>query len=152
MTEAQKEAREALIEQATWALIDYDTDVADRGVSDEHYRERRADVERVFPILASRAPQPTEDDADLPDPLQRIYWYSCTTTTRTRYCEEHHRRSITVGELLARRAPAEPAVTDEMVERGLKVSREFPRKRGLDNARNVMRAVLEAALNGADDE
>ena len=42
---------EELIEQATYALIDYDTDVADRGVSDEHYRERRADVERVFPIL-----------------------------------------------------------------------------------------------------
>lgn len=37
-------------------------------------------------------------------------------------------------------------VTDDMVERGLKVSREFPMKRGLDNARNVMRAVLEAAL------
>lgn len=43
--------REALIETATWALIDYDTDVADRGVTDEHYRKRRADVERVFPIL-----------------------------------------------------------------------------------------------------
>jgi len=46
--------REALIEQATWALIDYDTDVADRGVRDEHYRGRRAEVERIAPILASR--------------------------------------------------------------------------------------------------
>ncbi len=44
--------REALIEQATWALIEWDTDTSDRGVRDEHYRERRADVERIFPILA----------------------------------------------------------------------------------------------------
>ena len=43
-------------------------------------------------------------------------------------------------------ARSNTVVTDEMVERGLKISREFPRKRGLDNARNVMRAVLEAAL------
>jgi hypothetical protein len=37
-------------------------------------------------------------------------------------------------------------VSDEMVERALKVSLEFPRKRGLDNAHNVMRAAIEAAL------
>lgn len=59
--------REALIEQATWALIDNDTDVVDRGVSDEHYRERRADVERVFPILARRTVQgePEAPNSDL---------------------------------------------------------------------------------------
>lgn len=48
----------------------------------------------------------------------------------------------------AERAEARLLVTDEMVERGLNVSREFPMRRGLDNARNVMRAVLEAALRG----
>lgn len=48
------EEREALTEQAVWALIDHDTDVADRGVRDEHYRERRADVERILPILHRR--------------------------------------------------------------------------------------------------
>lgn len=46
--------------------------------------------------------------------------------------------------------PVQVEVTDDMVERGLKVSREFPRKRGLDNAYNVMRAVLEAALGGGE--
>lgn len=46
-----EEDREALISQATWALVDYDTDVTDRGVQNEHYKERRADVERIFPIL-----------------------------------------------------------------------------------------------------
>lgn len=49
--------REALIEEATWVLIDWDTDIVDRGVRDEHYRERRADVERVFPILFRRPVQ-----------------------------------------------------------------------------------------------
>lgn len=44
-------------------------------------------------------------------------------------------------------AGASRPISDDMVERGLKVSREFPMKRGLDNAQNVMRAVLEAALN-----
>ena len=44
-------SREDLIEQATWALIDYDTDVVDRGVRDEHYRERRGDVERVWAVF-----------------------------------------------------------------------------------------------------
>jgi hypothetical protein len=58
--------REALIESATWALIEYDTDTADRGVRDEHYRERRADVERVAPILANlrRLSTPTEEDVE----------------------------------------------------------------------------------------
>lgn len=46
-------------------------------------------------------------------------------------------------------AKSSAEVTEEMVESGLKVSREFPLKRGLDNARNVMRAVLEAALRGS---
>jgi hypothetical protein len=56
--------REALIEQATWALVEWDTDTADRGVRDEHYRERRADVERVFPILArNRGRGPITDEA-----------------------------------------------------------------------------------------
>lgn len=50
--------REALIEQATWALIEWDTDTADRGVRDEHYRDRRADVERVFPLLFRRSEVP----------------------------------------------------------------------------------------------
>lgn len=50
--------REALIEQATWALIEWDTDTADRGVRDEHYRDRRGDVERVFPILFRRSEVP----------------------------------------------------------------------------------------------
>lgn len=60
--EAQK--RDDLIEEATWALIEWDTDTADRGVSDEHYRDRRADVERVFPILFRRAePQVEPSDA-----------------------------------------------------------------------------------------
>jgi hypothetical protein len=60
------DAREALIESATWALIEYDTDTADRGVRDEHYRERRADVERVAPILANlrRLSTPTEEDVE----------------------------------------------------------------------------------------
>jgi len=44
---------EERIDQATWALIDADTDVVDRGVSGEHYRERRAEVERIAPILAA---------------------------------------------------------------------------------------------------
>ena len=52
-TEAGDE-REALIEEATWRLIEWDTDTADRGVRDEHYQDRRADVERIFPILAAR--------------------------------------------------------------------------------------------------
>jgi hypothetical protein len=52
--------RETLIDQATWALIEYDTDVSDRGVRDEHYRDRRADVERVFPILFRRSEVPVE--------------------------------------------------------------------------------------------
>ena len=62
--EAQKahtptdDEREALIEQATWALIEWDTDTADRGVRDEHYRDRRGDVERVFPILFRRSEVP----------------------------------------------------------------------------------------------
>lgn len=47
------------VEAAIWALIESDTDTSDRGVSDEHYRERRADVERIAPILcASVAPAP----------------------------------------------------------------------------------------------
>lgn len=49
--------REALVEEATWALIEWDTDTVDRGVRDEHYRERRADIERVFPILFRRPVQ-----------------------------------------------------------------------------------------------
>ena len=49
---------EERVEAATWALIDWDTDVVDRGVRDEHYRERRAEVERIAPILAAGvAPQ-----------------------------------------------------------------------------------------------
>lgn len=41
-------------------------------------------------------------------------------------------------------------VTNAMVERGLEISREFPMKRGLDNAYNVMRAALEAAMGGGE--
>ena len=48
-------------------------------------------------------------------------------------------------------ARSNTVVTDEMIERGLKVSREFPIRRGLDNARNVMRAVLEAAIAYSDN-
>ena len=59
--------REDLIEQATWALIDYDTDVADRGVRDEHYRERRADVERIFPIIAGRSREATTEPQPITD-------------------------------------------------------------------------------------
>lgn len=55
-------APEDALEQATWALIEYDTDTADRGVSDEHYRERRADVERVAPILAVRGVEMTPEN------------------------------------------------------------------------------------------
>lgn len=40
-----------LIEQATFALIEHDGTWQDGDPSEEHYRERRADVERVFPIL-----------------------------------------------------------------------------------------------------
>ncbi|KKI18729.1 hypothetical protein XM48_10640 [Leucobacter sp. Ag1] len=51
---------EERIEAATWALIEGDTDTSDRGVSDEHYRERRAEVERIAPILAPVTPsEPT---------------------------------------------------------------------------------------------
>lgn len=55
-------ALEDALERATWALIEYDTDTADRGVSDEHYRERRADVERVAPILAVRGVEMTPEN------------------------------------------------------------------------------------------
>ncbi len=60
--DSSDDEREALIEQATWVLIEYDTDTADRGVSDEHYRERRADVERVFPLLFRRTVQGEPSD------------------------------------------------------------------------------------------
>ena len=50
------------VEAATWALIESDTDTSDRGVSDEHYRERRADVERVAPILRAGAAPPAPSD------------------------------------------------------------------------------------------
>lgn len=49
---------EEQIEAATWALIDWDTDIVDRGVRDEHYRERRAEVERIAPILTSAGVAP----------------------------------------------------------------------------------------------
>ncbi|MFD5599901.1 hypothetical protein ACFWHR_07565 [Leucobacter sp. NPDC058333] len=62
-TPVQGGATEEQIEAATWALIDSDTDVADHGVSDEHYRERRAEVERIAPILALSAPT-SADPAD----------------------------------------------------------------------------------------
>lgn len=52
-----------LIEAATWALIEYDTDVSDRGVRDEHYRERRADVERVLAVFEA-ARKPTDDERE----------------------------------------------------------------------------------------
>ena len=54
-TPVQGVSTEEQIEAVTWALTDSDTDVADRGVSDEHYRERRAEVERIAPILALSA-------------------------------------------------------------------------------------------------
>jgi len=54
-------SKRELIEAATWALIDYDTDVVDRGVSDEHYRERRAEVERVWAVF-EEAHAPTDDE------------------------------------------------------------------------------------------
>ncbi len=62
-------------------------------------------------------------------------------------------RARQIGDELVAKIASQPVqveVTDEMIERGLKVSREFPMKRGLDNAYNVMRAVLEAALGGGD--
>lgn len=48
-------ATEEQIEAATWALIELDTDTTDRGVSGEHYRERRAEVERIAPIFSVSA-------------------------------------------------------------------------------------------------
>ncbi|MBW9094623.1 hypothetical protein JNB62_13080 [Microbacterium jejuense] len=56
--------REELIEKATWTLIEWDTDTADRGVRDEHYRERRTDVERIFPILFRRQGPITDADVE----------------------------------------------------------------------------------------
>lgn len=64
--------REALIAQATWALIEYDTDVSDRGVRDEHYRDRRADVERVFPILFRRSEVPESQGERRPCRLPHV--------------------------------------------------------------------------------
>ena len=74
-TEAGDE-REALIEEATWRLIEWDTDTADRGVRNEHYQDRRADVERIFPILAAgfhRTVQGEPSDATLGIMAQRFY-------------------------------------------------------------------------------
>lgn len=45
---------EVRLEAATWALIERDTDTSDRGVSEEHYRERRAEVELVAALLAAQ--------------------------------------------------------------------------------------------------
>ena len=53
-------SHEERIEAATWALINGDTDVTDRGVSDSHYRERRAEVEKIAPILAPDTPSEPE--------------------------------------------------------------------------------------------
>lgn len=63
--EARDDEREEAIEAATHRLIDWDTDVADRGVSEEHYRERRADVERIFDIIAGyrKHPEPEITEA-----------------------------------------------------------------------------------------
>lgn len=50
-------SRESLLEAAVvglaWALIEDDTDVSDRGVSPEHYRERVEDARRMLPGLVA---------------------------------------------------------------------------------------------------
>lgn len=98
------------------------------------------------------APQPPEDDADLPDPLQRIYWYSCDCDVRTRYCEEHHRRSITVGELLARRAPAEPAEDEPLNIERENAAAEYTRRNvgGMQPVMTVGERVHDAFVSGAE--
>lgn len=48
--------RERAIETATWALINHDTDVVDRGVTDQHYRDRRDDVVMVLGALGLFVP------------------------------------------------------------------------------------------------
>lgn len=67
------------IEAATWALIDSDTDVVDRGVRDEHYRERRAEVERIAPIFtaAGIAPQEPSKCSNPQCPLDRSHSGPC---------------------------------------------------------------------------
>lgn len=50
------------IDAATFALCDYDTDIADRGISKEHWEERRQDVLRVVGTLGfDREPEPTTE-------------------------------------------------------------------------------------------
>ena len=44
-----------VIERAAWVLIECDTDTADRGVSEEHYRERLAEVRLAAPVIAEWA-------------------------------------------------------------------------------------------------
>ena len=41
----------AVAQSLLFILTDYDTDVSDRGVGEEHYRERRADAERVWAVF-----------------------------------------------------------------------------------------------------
>lgn len=62
---------EEQIEAATWALIDWDTDIVDRAVRDEHYRERRAEVERIAPILTAGV-VPQEKHLSNAEILERI--------------------------------------------------------------------------------
>ena len=66
MTETERKTAEEWIEAATWVLIDNDTDIVDRGVREEHYRERRAEVEMIAPIFEAGllVGEPSEEQID----------------------------------------------------------------------------------------
>lgn len=52
MSEAERQRLiEAAVQGVAWALIENDADTSDRGVSEEHYRERVADARRILPGL-----------------------------------------------------------------------------------------------------
>lgn len=78
--------REALIEQATWELIEWDTDTVDRGVRVEHYRDRRADIERVFPILAAGFRRPISPELSEHDDCKCGHLYRSEHSFATDAC------------------------------------------------------------------
>lgn len=59
MTETERTRLiEAAVQGIAWALIDGETDVADRGVSEEHYRESVAEARALLPQLVAQSPVP----------------------------------------------------------------------------------------------
>lgn len=105
------------VEAATWALIESDTDTSDRGVSDEHYRERRADVERVAPILRAGAapPAPSDEREMLITSLRRV-----AAVLEEYEFEDHASEAAglmnSAAEALAAPAPVDEAKLAEVVD------------------------------------